>query len=134
MRTRHSVLALALLIVLSAISGCRQAATSVTDKGDIELSSYHTPIIYIFAGQVLTWHPSRNSGAITLTFDQGLCKETGPLHGTPDRSAVCTTIADQTFRNHEPNKYKLTVSGSDEVSFEVNVVKPCTGCKTPAPK
>jgi hypothetical protein len=133
MRTRHSVLALALLIVLSAISGCavkRRVATSVSDTGVIELTPYHTPIIYIFAGQVLKWRP--NSGAITLTFDQGLCKESAPVPGTPDRPAVCT-IADQTFQNDKPNIYKLTVSGSDGVSFQVNVVKPCTGCKTPAP-
>ena len=49
MRTRHSVLALALLIVLSAISGCkRKVTTSVSTTGDIELSRYHTPVIYVY--------------------------------------------------------------------------------------
>ena len=46
MRTRYSVPALALLIVLSAISGCKRVTTSVSTTGDIELTRYHTPVIY----------------------------------------------------------------------------------------
>ena len=126
MRTRHSVLALALLIVLSGISACkRKVTTTVSTTGDIELSSYHTPDIYVFEGQVLRVRPS--SGDLTLTFDQGLCKESAPVPGTPDKPAVCT-IADQTFQDDNPNKYRLTVSGSDGVSYQVNVVKRCIGC------
>jgi hypothetical protein len=126
MRTRHSVLALALLIVLSAISGCkRKVTTSVSTTGDIELSRYHTPVIYVYPGEVLRWRPS--SGVVTLTFDQGLCKESGPVPGTPEKPAVCT-IADQTFQDDNPNKYTLTVSGSQGVSYQVNVAKRCIGC------
>jgi hypothetical protein len=125
MRTRHSVLALALLIVLSAISGCKRNVTiSVSTTGDIELSPYHTPVIYVYPDQVLRWRPS--SGDLTLTFDQGLCKESGPVHGTPQEPAVCT-IAKQTFHGDEPNIYTLTVSGSDGVPYRVSV-KPCKGC------
>jgi hypothetical protein len=125
MRTRHSVLALALLIVLSAISGCeRKVTTSIFTTGDIELSPYHTPIIYVYPGQVLRWRPT--SGDLTLTFDQGLCKESGPVHGTPQEPAVCT-IAKQNFHGDEPNIYTLTVSGSDGVPYRVSV-KPCKAC------
>ena len=120
MRTRHSVLALALLIVLSAISGCKPQPEKT-----IELTKYHTPVIYVYPGQVLRWRPS--SGVVTLTFDQGLCKESGPVPGTPEKPAVCT-IADQTFQDDNPNKYTLTVSGSQGVSYQVNVAKHCIGC------
>ena len=66
MGTRHSILALALLFVLSAISGCRrEVKTSVSTTGDIELSAHHTPVIYVYEGQVLRWHPT--TGAIVLT-------------------------------------------------------------------
>ncbi|MFL6304792.1 MAG: hypothetical protein ACJ72H_14760 [Candidatus Sulfotelmatobacter sp.] len=124
MRIRHSVSVLALLLILSAISGCKRlVTTSVSTSGDIELSPYHTPVIYAYEGQVLKFHPS--SGALTLTFDQGLCKESGPVHGTHDQPAVCT-IAKQTFQDDNPNKYTLTVSGSDGVPYIV-YVKPCTG-------
>ena len=125
MRIRHSVSALALLLVLSAISGCKRQVT-------IELSRYHTPVIYVFEDQVLELHPS--TGIMTLTFDKGLCKESGPLRGTADHAAVCT-IPKQTFNDDKPNIYTLTVSGSDEASYEVRVMrckglcpsKPCTG-------
>jgi hypothetical protein len=119
MSTRHSVLALALLFVLSAISGCKRQVT-------IELSRYLTPIIYAHEGQVLVWRPS--SGVVTLTFDKGLCKETGPLRGTPDQPAECT-IAKQIFNDKRPNIYTLTVSGpqgSADPPYEV-YVKRCTG-------
>jgi hypothetical protein len=124
MVTRHSVLALALLSVLSAISGCKRQV-------NIELSRYHTPVIYVYEGQVLKLHPS--SGVMALTFDKGLCKESGPVRGiTPDHAAVCT-IPEQTFNDDKPNIYTLTVSGSDGVSYEV-YVKPCTGfCKLKKP-
>ena len=79
MRTRHSVLALALLFVLSAISGCKRKPTT-SDHHRFELTPYHTPVIYVYEGQVLRLRPS--SGAVTLTFDQGLCKESGPVPGT----------------------------------------------------
>lgn len=122
---RHSVSVLALLLILSAISGCkRQVTTSVSTAGDIELSPYHTPIIYVYEGQVLRWRPS--SGAVAVTFDQGLCKESGPLHGTHDQPAVCT-IAKQTFDDDKPNIYTLTVSGSDAVQYQI-YVKRCIGC------
>ncbi|HTF70998.1 MAG TPA: hypothetical protein VK638_50865 [Edaphobacter sp.] len=116
MRIRHSVSALALLLVLSAISGCKRQVT-------IELSRYHTPVIYVYEGQLLELHPS--TGVMTLTFDKGLCKESGPVRGTADHAAVCT-IPKQTFNDDKPNIYTLTVSGSDGVSYEVNV-KRCTG-------
>jgi hypothetical protein len=116
MRTRHSVLALALLLVLSAISGCKRQV-------NIELTPFHTPVIYVYEGQVLKFHPS--SGDMTLTFDQRLCEESGPLHATLDHAAMCT-IAKQTFRDDKPNIYTLTVSGSDGVTYQV-YVKPCTG-------
>jgi hypothetical protein len=117
MRTRHSVLALALLFVLSAISGCKRQVT-------IELSRFHTPVIDVHEGQVLVLRSS--SGAVTLTFDQGLCKETGPVRGTPDQPAQCT-IAKQTFKGDEKkNTYTLTVSGSDGIPYQVNVT-PCRG-------
>ena len=125
MRTRHSVLALALLIVLSGISACkRKVTTTVSTTGDIELSPYHTPDIYVFEGQVLRVRPS--SGDLTLTFDQGLCTESGPVRGTPDHAAVCT-IAKQDFRGRDSIKYTLTVAGSDGVPYNV-YVKPCKGC------
>jgi len=136
MRTRHSVLALALLIVLSAISGCRQEApttpttrttpTTLTNPTTIEfdLSPYHTPIINVYDDQVLQFRPS--DSAVTVTFDQGLCKESGPLHGTPVQPAVCT-IARQTYQDDKANTYKLTISGSDGVQYQVNV-KHCIGC------
>lgn len=125
MRTRHSVLTLALLIVLSAISGCkREVTTSVSITGDIELSPFHTPVIYVYEGQILRWHPT--SGVVTLTFDQGLCKETGPLHGTSEQAAECT-IAKQNFHDDKPNIYTLTVSGSAGVTYQI-YVKPCKGC------
>ena len=116
MVTRHSGLALALLFVLLATSGCKRQV-------DIELSRYHTPVIYVNEGQVLKVRPS--SGALTLTFEKGLCKESGPVHGTPEQPAVCT-IANQTFNGDKPNIYTLTVSGSEGVQYEVNV-KRCTG-------
>ena len=119
MRIRHSVSALTLLLILSAISGCKPQPEKT-----IELTKYHTPVIYVYEGQVIKFHPSE--GDLTLTPDQGLCTESGPVHGTPDRPAVCT-IARQTFHGDEPNKYKLTVSGSDGVSYQV-AVKPCKGC------
>jgi hypothetical protein len=123
MRIRHSVSALALLLILSAISGCKRQVT-------IELSPYHTPVIYVYEGQVLELHPS--TGVMALAFDQGLCKESGPLRGTPDHAAVCT-IAKQTFNGDKPNIYTLTVSGSDGVTYPV-YVKPCTGfCKLKKP-
>jgi hypothetical protein len=130
MRTRHSVLALALLIVLSAISGCKQEVlttpTTLTNPTTIEfeLSPYHTPIINVYDNQLLSWRPV--SGAVTVTFDQGLCKESGPLHGTHDQPAVCT-IARQTYQDDNPNTYKLTISGSEEVQYRV-YVKRCIGC------
>jgi hypothetical protein len=130
MRTRHSVLALALLIVLSAISGCKQEVrttpATLTNPTTIEfeLSPYHTPIINIYDNQVLSWRPV--SGAVTVTFDQGLCKESGPLHGTHDQPAVCT-IARQTYQDDNPNPYKLTISGSEAVQYQV-YVKRCIGC------
>jgi hypothetical protein len=130
MRTRHSVLALALLIVLSAISGCkrkvRTTPATLTNPTTIEfeLSPYHTPIINIYDNQVLSWRPV--SGAVTVTFDQGLCKESGPLHGTHDQPAVCT-IARQTYQDDNPNPYKLTISGSEAVQYQV-YVKRCIGC------
>jgi hypothetical protein len=116
MITRHSVLALALLVVLLAIFGCKRQV-------DIELNRYHTPVIYVNEGKVLKVRPS--SGALTLTFEKGLCKESGPVHGTPEQAAVCT-IANQTFTGDKPNIYTLTVSGSEGVQYEVNV-KRCTG-------
>jgi hypothetical protein len=124
MVTRHSVLALALLFVLSAISGCKRQV-------DIKLSRYHTPVIYVYEGQVLTLRPS--TGVIALTFDKGLCEESGPVRDiTPDHAAVCT-IPKQIFHDDKPNIYTLTVSGSDGVSYEV-YVKPCTGfCKLSRP-
>jgi hypothetical protein len=125
MGTRHSVLALALLIVLSAISGCRrEVTTTVSSTGDIELSAHHTPVISVYEGQVLRWHPS--TGAIVLTFDQGLCTESGPVHGTPDHAAVCTIAKQKAFDDDKPNTYTLTVSGSDGVVYQVDV-KRCTG-------
>jgi hypothetical protein len=130
MRTRHSVLALALLIVLSAISGCKQEVrttpATLTNPTTIEfeLSPYHTPIITVYDNQVLSWRPV--SGAVTVTFDQGLCKESGPLHGTHDQPAVCT-IARQTYQDDNPNPYKLTISGSEAVQYQV-LVKRCIGC------
>jgi hypothetical protein len=130
MRTRHSVLALALLIVLSAISGCKQEVrttpATLTNPTTIEfeLSPYHTPIITVYDNQVLSWRPV--SGAVTVTFDQGLCKESGPLHGTHDQPAVCT-IARQTYQDDNPNPYKLTISGSEAVQYQV-YVKRCIGC------
>jgi hypothetical protein len=130
MRTRHSVLALALLIVLSAISGCKQEVrttpATLTNPTTIEfeLSPYHTPIITVYDNQVLSWRPV--SGAVTVTFDQGLCKESGPLHGTHDQPAVCT-IARQTYQDDNPNPYKLTISGSEPVQYQV-LVKRCIGC------
>ena len=125
MVTRHSVLALALLFVLSAISGCKRQV-------DIELSRYHTPVIYVYEGQVLKLHPPKDS-VLTLTFDKpGLCNETGLLRGTADQPAQ-STIAKQTFHDNEPNIYYLTVSGSDGVTYPVQV-KPCTGfCKLSKP-
>ena len=82
MRIRHSVSALALLFVLSAIPGCKRQV-------DIELSPYHTPVIYVLEGQVLNVHSK--SSVVTLTFDKpGLCKETGLLRGTPEQPAICT--------------------------------------------
>jgi hypothetical protein len=116
MVTRHSVLALSLLFVLSAISGCKRQVA-------IELSRYHSPVIYVNEGQVLKMRPS--SGALTLTFDKGLCKESGPVHGSPEQPAVCT-IANQTFDGDKPKIYTLTVSGSEAVQYEINV-KRCTG-------
>jgi hypothetical protein len=130
MRTRHSVLALALLIVLSAISGCRQEVsktpTTLTNPTTIEfeLSPSHTPIINVFDNQVLSFRPV--SGAVTVTFDQGLCRESGPLPGSHDAPAVCT-IAPQTYKDGNPNTYTLTVSGSDGVQYQVDV-KHCIGC------
>jgi hypothetical protein len=124
MRILHSVSALALLLVLSAIAGCERQVT-------IELSPYHTPVIYVCEDQVLKLHPSKN--VMALTFDEGLCKESGPVRGiTPDHAAVCT-IAKQTFNGRKSINYTLTVSGSEEVTYIVNV-KPCTGfCKLKKP-
>ena len=102
MGTRHSVLALALLFVLSAVSGCkREVTTSVSSTGDIELSPSHTPIITVYEGQVLRLHPT--TGAIVVTFDQGLCTESGPVHGTPDQPAVCTIAKQKAFDDDKPN-------------------------------
>jgi hypothetical protein len=124
MRTRHSVLALAFLIVLSAISGCKREVPPIQRTIEFELSPYHTPIINAYDNQVLSWRPV--SGAVTVTFDQGLCKESGPLHGTHDQPAVCT-IARQTYQDDNPNRYTLTISGSDGVQYQV-YVKRCIGC------
>ncbi len=127
MRTRHSVLAFALLTVLSAISGCKhETPTTLTNPTTIEfeLSPSHTPIINIYDNQVLSWRPV--SGAVTVTFGQGLCKESSPLHGTHEQPAVCT-IARQTYNDDNPNSYTLTISGSDGVQYQVDV-KHCIGC------
>jgi hypothetical protein len=127
MLTRHSVLALALLIVLSAISGCvSKTPTTLTNPTTIEfeLSPSHTPIITVYDNQVLSFRPK--SDAVTVTFDQGLCKESSPLHGTHDAPAECT-IAPQTYKDGNLNTYTLTVSGSDGVQYLV-YVKHCIGC------
>jgi hypothetical protein len=126
MNTRHSVLALASLFVLSAICGCKRRKRQV----NIKLTPYHTPVIYVLEGQVLRVRPTE--GVLTLTPERGLCKESGPVRGTRDQPAECT-IANQTFDDDKPNKYTLTVSGSDEVIYQV-YVKPCTGfCKLKKP-
>jgi hypothetical protein len=124
MRIRHSVTALALLMILSAISGCKRVTTSVSTTGDIELSRYHTPVITVYEGQVLKFHPSSDSGDITVTFDKGLCEESAPVHGSPAQPARCT-VAKQTNRTN-PTRYTLTVSGSDGIPYVV-IAKPCTG-------
>jgi hypothetical protein len=127
MRTRHSVLAFALLTVLSAISGCKRTTpTTLTNPTTIEfeLSPSHTPVIDVYDNQRLSFRPK--SGAVTVTFDQRLCKESSPLHGTHDQSAVCT-IAPQTYNDGNPNTYTLTISGSDGVQYQVDV-KHCVGC------
>jgi hypothetical protein len=122
MPIRHLVSALALLSVLSAISGCKRQV-------NIELSGHLTPIIYVHEGQVINWRPS--SGVVTLTFDKGLCKESGPLRGTQDQPAQCS-IAKQNFRDKKkPNIYTLTVSSPDgnvdpSATYQVNV-KSCGG-------
>jgi hypothetical protein len=127
MRTRHSVLALALLIVLSAISGCK-VSTPTTLRNpttiEFELSPSHTPIINVYDNQVLSFRPK--SGAVTVTFDQGLCRESGPQPGSHEAPAICT-IAPQTYKDGNPNSYTLTISGSDGVQYQV-YVKRCIGC------
>ena len=123
---RYSVFALALLFVLSAISGCKPEAEKTLDMTD-----YLTPVIYIQEGQVLKLRPS--SGVVTLTFGKGLCTESGPVRSTHEQPAGCT-IAQQTFDGDKPKTYTLTVSrpdGSADPPYEVHVVqkkvKPCTG-------
>ena len=119
MRTRHSVSALALLFVLSAISGCKRQV-------DLEFTPNHTPPIYVLEGQVLKLRP--RTGALTLTVDkEGLCEKSGFVPGgSTDQPAQCTIAKQKTFNGDEPNKYNLTVSGSDGATYEVNVI-PCTG-------
>jgi|SRR5690242_4744873 len=132
MRTRHSVLALALLIVLSTISGCRTTTPGTLRNPttiEFELSPSHTPIIYVYDNQVLQFRPV--SGTVTLTFDDRdaehrLCKESSGLRGTHDAPAVCT-IERQTYNDKDPNMYTLTISGSDAVQYQV-YVKRCIGC------
>ncbi len=118
MRIRHSVLALALLFVLSAISGCKRQV-------DIELNPNHLPTIYVYEGQVLKVRPSKSDLTFTLASQQGLCKESGPMRGTREQPPVCT-IAKQSFDDDKPNTYTLTVSGSEPTTYNVNVF-PCTG-------
>jgi hypothetical protein len=127
MVTRHSVLALTLLFVLSAISGCKPEAEKT-----LNMTRYLTPAIYIQEGQVLKLRPSRGD-VVTLTFEKGLCKESGPVRSTFDQPAGCT-IAQQTFDGDKPKTYTVTVSrpdGSADPPYEVDVVqkmtKPCTG-------
>ena len=125
MVTRHSVLALTLLFVLSAISGCKEAEKTLT------MTKYLTPVILIQEGQVLKLRPS--SGTVTLTFEKGLCKESGPMLSTFEKPAGCT-IDQQTFDGDKPKSYTVTVSrpdGSADPPYQVDVVqykpKPCTG-------
>jgi hypothetical protein len=128
MRTRHSVLALALLSVLSAISACKQKATTTPTPFpttvELELNLSHIPNIHVYDDEVLSFRPV--SGNVTVTFDQGLCRESSPLTGTHDAPAQCT-IAPQTYKDDNPNIYNLTISGSNAVQYQV-YVKHCVGC------
>jgi hypothetical protein len=129
---RPSISALALLLVFSTISGCKEVKT-------LELSRFLTPIIHVREGDVLIWKPSDDLDlgkvTVTITPEKGLCKETGPFRLAKDKTVQCTILKQQ-FRDEKERKkgkiYNVNVESHEgaadpEVTYEV-AVRPCKGC------
>jgi hypothetical protein len=122
MRTRHSVSALAVLLLLSAISACKKQQRVTT----LELRNL-TPILVVYEGQVLEWEPENQSSSVTVTLPVGLCEGlSGPVNATHSRPAQCT-IAKQGIRDDEVKTYAYTLSSAGGSGDPEVLVKRCTG-------
>jgi ABC-type oligopeptide transport system substrate-binding subunit len=122
MSTRQSVSAVAVLLLLSAVSACKKQQRITT----LELRNL-TPILVVYEGQVLQWEPESQSSSVTVTLPVGLCEGlSGPVNATHNRPAQCT-IAKQNIRDDESKTYTYTLSGTGGGDPDV-VVKRCIGC------
>jgi ABC-type oligopeptide transport system substrate-binding subunit len=122
MSTRQSVSAVAVLLLLSAISACKEQPRTTT----LELRNL-TPILVVYEGQVLKWEPESQSSSVTVTLPVGLCEGlSGPVNATHNRPARCT-IAKQNIRDDESKTYTYTLSGTGAGDPDL-LVKRCLGC------
>ncbi|MCU1247126.1 MAG: hypothetical protein JWQ49_155 [Edaphobacter sp.] len=123
MRIRPSISALSLLLVFSTISGCKKVRT-------FELSPGLTPIIHAREGDVLRWRSTADRDSVTITPDEGLCKETGPFRPSRNQTVQCT-IAKQKDRSAEETLHTYTIvspQGPSDPSVKYYVVvRPCKG-------
>jgi hypothetical protein len=122
MSTRQSVSAVAVLLLLSAISACKTQPRVTT----LELRNL-TPILVVYEGQVLKWEPESQNSSVTVTLPVGLCERlSGPVNATHNRPVQCT-IAKQNIRDDESKTYSYTLSGTGGSDPDL-VVKRCLGC------
>jgi ABC-type oligopeptide transport system substrate-binding subunit len=123
MSTRHSVSALAVLLLLLAISACKKQQRVTT----LELRNL-TPILVVYEGQVLKWEPESQIGSVTVTLPVGLCEGlSGPVNATHNRPAQCT-IAKQNIRDDESKTYTYNLSSPGGSADPDVLVKRCIGC------
>jgi ABC-type oligopeptide transport system substrate-binding subunit len=121
MGTRHSVSALAVLLLLLAISACKKQRVTTLELRNL------TPILVVYEGQVLEWEPESQSSSVTVTLPVGLCEGlSGAVNATHNRPAQCT-IAKQNIREDEVKTYTYTLSIAGGGGDPEILVKRCTG-------